>query len=465
MIASNSWPRFPWLLPAAVAALAAAATLVQADPPAADPIASRSLRALVQGLREQPGLSVTSTMKIELIDAASGQKSEGEEVKAEFVYRKDGAGAVQIRDMHCIFVDGVFNATHASSSDKSYYTVKIDDVPYWTLLDVFRDLPYPHVALFWGDDAIEDLCMELHPRTPELVPTAVKDELIEGRSVRTLTLSSEDGTLVLTVDPEKLLIESAVHEVTSGPFVKDGMKMVSTYAFVNEVLQPGPGDERFVFDPGNRQRVDMVAALVERKPGPEGDGEEGEDAGRAGGGGRLAGKPAPGFVLIDSEGKAVDLKDLEGQVVVLDFWATWCPPCRLGLPVIHQAAKWVQHESLPVTVLTVNTFERGNSPDAKVAEVKKFWASQKFTLPVLMDYSGQTAQEYGISGIPVTVIIRSDGVVHTAHSGFPGSAEVMLNMLKNDIRAAIDELEKPVPDAEPGAGGANAPDGAAPAEP
>jgi peroxiredoxin len=202
----------------------------------------------------------------------------------------------------------------------------------------------------------------------------------------------------------------------------------------------------------------MVAALVERKPGPGPGGDDGEEGGPMVGRGGLVGKAAPAFVLTNAEGKAVDLKDLEGQVVILDFWATWCGPCVAALPALHQTASWAREQNLPVTVLAVNTMEHGDSPDAKVARVKQFWTSKKFTLPVLMDFSSQTAAEYGVRGIPATFIIRSDGVVHANHVGFPGSADALINMLKKDIRGAIDALEQKV---APAPGGERTPEGAA----
>ena len=154
--------------------------------------------------------------------------------------------------------------------------------------------------------------------------------------------------------------------------------------------------------------------------------------------GSLKGKAAPVFVLQTAQGQEVNLEKLAGQVVVLDFWATWCGPCRQALPFLHKVGRWAKDEQLPVKIYTVNVWEHGETPEEKLEAARDFWKSQKFTLPIAMDYTDETAKAYGVTGIPTSVIIRADGVVHEVHVGAGGNYE---QLMKQSIEEAIKAVE------------------------
>lgn len=123
----------------------------------------------------------------------------------------------------------------------------------------------------------------------------------------------------------------------------------------------------------------------------------------------LTGKPAPDFTLPNLTGEEVSLANHRGKdVVVLDFWASWCPPCREGLPVLDRVAK--RYADKPVAVYAVNIRESPNL-------VAEFAKAQGLTLPILLDDTGVIADDYGVTGIPQTVVIGRDGVIREIRVG------------------------------------------------
>jgi thiol-disulfide isomerase/thioredoxin len=123
----------------------------------------------------------------------------------------------------------------------------------------------------------------------------------------------------------------------------------------------------------------------------------------------LRGQPAPAFTLAALEGEPVNLDDPLGeQVIVLDFWASWCGPCREGLPVIAEVA--AEYANKGVVTYAVNVGER---PE----DIRAFVQETRLKLPVLVDESTGISSKYGVEGIPQTVIIGRDGIVHEVHVG------------------------------------------------
>ena len=133
------------------------------------------------------------------------------------------------------------------------------------------------------------------------------------------------------------------------------------------------------------------------------------------------GDKAPAFKLTSLAGPEVTLDSLKGKVVLLDFWATWCGPCKQIMPVIQKLSE--EFKDKGVAVFGVNTWEK------KDGAAKSYMESKKYTYGCLL--AGEDlAKTYGITGIPTLIIINKDGTIAKAEVGAGGNVEA-------DLRAAI----------------------------
>ncbi len=121
-----------------------------------------------------------------------------------------------------------------------------------------------------------------------------------------------------------------------------------------------------------------------------------------------AGSPAPAFQLQTLDGADVSLADYKGDVVVINFWATWCPPCRAEMPGIQTVYETYKADGL--TVLAVNAQEDTDTIQAFIQETG-------FTFPVLPDLYGQAIRAYGVRSFPATFVLDRDGNIDTIHQG------------------------------------------------
>ncbi len=133
------------------------------------------------------------------------------------------------------------------------------------------------------------------------------------------------------------------------------------------------------------------------------------------------GDAAPEFTLKSIAGEEVSLASLKGKVVLLDFWATWCGPCKAAMPEMQKIAD--DYKDKGVAVYGINVWEK------KEDAAKKYIESKGFTYPTLLS-GDDLAKQYGITGIPTLVVIGKDGKITKTEVGF-GGAEA--------LRKAIDE--------------------------
>lgn len=119
---------------------------------------------------------------------------------------------------------------------------------------------------------------------------------------------------------------------------------------------------------------------------------------------------APDFQFKGLDGQTVSLSGLKGKPVLLNFWATWCPPCRGEMPYLQQIYNDVGWKERGLVILAVNIQE-------PAAEVSKFMTDNKLSFPVLLDTAGDAARRYNVASIPSTFIIDKDGIIKDSRVG------------------------------------------------
>lgn len=120
------------------------------------------------------------------------------------------------------------------------------------------------------------------------------------------------------------------------------------------------------------------------------------------------GGTAVNFALDTLAGGSVALADYKGEVVVMNFWATWCPPCRAEMPGLNRF--YEAHEDEGLIVLAINAQESAET-------VRPFIDTNGFTFPILLDLEGQVAQQYSTRSFPTTFIIDRTGTIQHVQTG------------------------------------------------
>jgi peroxiredoxin/outer membrane lipoprotein-sorting protein len=220
-------------------------------------------------------------------------------------------------------------------------------------------------------------------------------EVIETTYRQPDSLEATLGPDTLWVDPQNALVVQSVHNVASDV---QGMPMKTRILLEYDILDMDAlaPDSLFVFTPpGGAKLVEKLSI-----------GEASAD---------LVGKPALDFKLSALEGKAYRLEDLRGKVVLIDFWATWCPPCRRELPAIEKIYRDYREKGLVVLAVT-------SEPKGVAAS---FIEKHGYTFPVLIDVEQTVFDKYAVRSIPVVIVVDRQGQISAHFTGFRDESELV----------------------------------------
>ena len=124
--------------------------------------------------------------------------------------------------------------------------------------------------------------------------------------------------------------------------------------------------------------------------------------------GLKVGNRAPDFTLRNLQGQDVALHDLQGRVVLMNFWAVWCGFCRVEMPELQMAYETYGHEGLVVLGIDVQE---------ETAQVASFVQEMGVTFPILLDQKAAVTRQYRIQGLPTSILVDADGVIRAVHVG------------------------------------------------
>jgi thiol-disulfide isomerase/thioredoxin len=389
------------------------------DEPAAKPAAPvdpEAVKAAEKLLSEsakayQDAKTLTDTITIDIVSSLGPPQKQ----EMVLVFGPDNSANITMPGMKFTALDGYLHIVRDDVGDK-YVKLKLDGSLGEAMNDSIGFSP-PQTVMRSGGD----LEQQLVSWTLGSLDNAriVGHEMIKteaGASLHQINLAGDAGTATMHINPESKLVEKVKMQVEPPNLP------ASTKFDLTMTLNPKVADAlatAIAFDPGNRKAVDSLEGL---DPTPIGLGETAHD-----------------FTLSTLGGESVTLSKLKGSVVILDFWATWCGPCKMALPKLQEFATWAESSGQPIKVYAVDVWERfpnnqNPTDEEKKAEVSKFWTSKGYTMPTLMDYKSEVVVKYGFQSIPTTVVIGPDGKIVKIHTGY---APDMVDKLKADVEEAL----------------------------
>ena len=138
--------------------------------------------------------------------------------------------------------------------------------------------------------------------------------------------------------------------------------------------------------------------------------------------------PAPQFTLDSRAGSKISLAQYKGQVVMLNFWASWCGPCRQEMPLLENIYK--KYNKMGFTLIGVNVEPKTGDPEGWLSKLPK-----PVTFPVAFDVDSKVSKLYNVAGMPTSVFIDRKGNVREIHRGFkPGDENLYLSQIRTMLK-------------------------------
>jgi len=375
-------PALPLL--ATLLLLACAAMPLEPKPPATDQLARKSMERVVERYRTLKSYRLEGASST-TVSARTDHSETGRSMR--FLVQRPDRFLSEVREAQ-------FTQRMVANGDSV-----------WTAVPELGQYTVASRASLLGGADSAAIRQQLDPATDyaRLLDGVTKVQTMSRDTVRTargtvqceryaLTRAATDSDPSITIHPRVVWVDPATRMVLLDSLRIDQnhpqlgpVTSVSMTRLVVAEADPALAANTFTFRPDDGAR--RVRRFMQRSPEHE----------------ALEGQPATDFTLETlADAKPVRLSDLKGRVVLLDFWATWCGPCRRWLPIVAQASR--DYAAKGLSVFAVNEQE----PESKV---KAYLDQQKLDLPVLMDRSGNVGSIYRASSIPLTVVVGRDGNV------------------------------------------------------
>jgi thiol-disulfide isomerase/thioredoxin len=369
-------------------------TVISASPVAAEPAGAQDAREIVlranAAAAKLSAISYTATLRGEGILAQQFPAISG-----SVVGRKTSGGMMQVR------VDGILKSPEGKATPIKYVnmgaeiyfteepakTVKVGRPEETAGLAVNAMCPMKYL----GDSVFhEELRSALSLSAPETVEGVECDVVVATYDVQSTKSArffiSKKDNLVRRVENNLALRMAGRPDMLRGSL---------TFTATNLNTQPAIDDKMFVGEvPAGYKRESFPAEFSANGPPSQSS-------------------PAPDWELTSADGKTVSLKSLRGKFVILDFWATWCGPCKMAMPGMQKLHE--RFKDKPVVVYGMNCWERMPDPMSYVK-------SKNFTYPQLLK-TDQVAAKYGVSGIPAIFVINPEGKIVHQIRGYIADAE------------------------------------------
>ncbi|MFN9076177.1 MAG: TlpA family protein disulfide reductase [bacterium] len=403
-----------------------------ATPPADPAAATAVLKKIMDAYRDPRGVEVEVSARVGA--SRDGRDEFADPIEAKFLFTSGRRGIVSLRGFDLRLADGKITATHGSNP-LTYLQVSDHDSPYYSLFNAFQSLPFPELGLALGEDDPGETCMQLMPQIPNVVPTRLEKEEVDGQVSDVLVLVSDDASeeLRLAYDPETHFVERASGVIHKGDLVEGGSKLM--WVVTSKVKRPkeAPTDATFALDTASRQKVDGLAALVDARKEAEED-KEVEAL--------KAGDPAPELALPKLGEGDWNLIAERPKPVVIDFFATWCGPCRAALPELARLQKDFEGRA---TVVLVNSAEQGTREEreARIKELLDPFAAKGTPFECVLDLDSMASRRWLVRAFPTTFLVAPDGRIAGVWIGASPSSQ-------RELRKKLEELcAKPEGGGEP----------------
>ena len=383
----------------AIALIAALPFIIQANAEAADSMtvgSNAEAEALVKEIakvyKEAPAIVDTITV---IWQSRNGQRTDYFNV----LIGKGTDAQISVQD-HTFAAKGNQVYIWRKSLASKYVKMNLNE----NLLNTIKpyNLPVPYLGLRSGENSKEYIKALGIGILPQLELIDVEQVIKDGTKYAQLNLKDKTNTVSVLVDNDTKLIKSIRMQ---------GPRGLRTFHMKTKILSSLK--QEIGIDTSNRKAVATIKDLV-----------------------LGVGDFAPGFDLPTLDGDSINLQQLRGSVVVLDFWATWCVPCRLGLPKLQEFSDWAIKENLDIEVFAIDIRERQPTNQKKLEIVKQFWRSWRFTMTTLMDYDNKVERAFEVGGIPYTVVIGPDGRIVAVHMGF--NPNMAITLKREALKALAD---------------------------